>query len=84
MISMPSNTSGQLHQAASVGKVDLIRLYVKYGDDINSRNADGQTPLHLAYKYGQQDAVALLIALDADQTLRDNEQRVAADLLAGG
>lgn len=83
MISPPKDTSGQLHAAASAGRVDLIRLYVKYGDDINAINSEGQTPLHLAYKYGKTEAVAVLIELHADQTLRDKQQRVAADLACG-
>lgn len=81
MISLRSDVSGQLHKAASTGKVDLIRLYVKYGDDINAVNENGQTPLHLAYQHGQTEAVAVLIELQADQTRRDKQQRVASDLM---
>lgn len=72
---------GQLHRAAALGKVDLIRLYVKYGDDINARDEDGQTPLHLAYKYEQPAAVVALIDLYADQTIRNNDQKLPAQLI---
>jgi hypothetical protein len=37
-----------LHWAALKGYVDAVELLVKHGADVNARNGDGDTPLHLA------------------------------------
>ncbi|MDN0083296.1 ankyrin repeat domain-containing protein [Crenobacter sp. SG2305] len=75
------STHGQLHKAAASGKVDLVRLYVKYGDDINEIDQNGMTPLHLAYQNGQTQVVEALLELNADQTIKDSNLHVAYDLI---
>lgn len=72
---------GQLHRAAAAGKVDLIKLYVKYGDDVNARDPEGQTPLHLAYMHDQAAAVTALMDLSADPSIRNNDQKLPEQLM---
>ncbi|MCW3479783.1 ankyrin repeat domain-containing protein [Neisseriaceae bacterium JH1-16] len=75
------NLTDQLHQAAASGKVDLVRLYVKYGDNINAIDKNGMTPLHLAYLNGHQQVVEALLELHADQTIKDSNLHLAYDLI---
>ncbi|MDN0077596.1 ankyrin repeat domain-containing protein [Crenobacter sp. SG2303] len=83
-LALPRNQTGQLHQAAAAGQVDLVRLYVKYGDDINSTDQSGMTPLHVAYQNGCLSVVEALIALNADQTIKDHGDNCAYDLIKEG
>jgi ankyrin repeat protein len=81
MPSSKKNPTEQLHQAAASGKVDLVRLYVKYGDNINATDQNGMTPLHLAYQNGHQHVVEALLELHADQTIKDSNLHLAYDLI---
>jgi ankyrin repeat protein len=46
-----------LHEAALTGNLELVRLYVEKGAELNSRTDDGRTPLSEALR-GKHDAVA--------------------------
>lgn len=50
---------------------------------LDSRNNDGQTPLHLACQEGHLDVVRILISYGASLQLRDNEGRTPLDSAAG-
>jgi ankyrin repeat protein len=53
-----------LHLAAYRGNVGLIRVLVKSGGDLEARNADGRTPLHVALEYNNK-STDILIELGA-------------------
>ncbi|MGH9246699.1 MAG: ankyrin repeat domain-containing protein [Acidimicrobiales bacterium] len=55
--------------AASLGRIDVLRLLVDLGFDLNPANR--RTPLHEAAYHGRLDVVRELIALGADPTMRD-------------
>jgi ankyrin repeat protein len=59
----------KLHDAAKRGDVAAIRALSKQPELINSRTADGLTPLILAAKRGKVDAVNALAELGADLEL---------------
>ncbi|HEX8619742.1 MAG TPA: ankyrin repeat domain-containing protein [Thermoanaerobaculia bacterium] len=46
-----------LHEAAFTGNLDLVRLYLEKGAELNSRSDDGRTPLSEAMR-GKHNAVA--------------------------
>jgi hypothetical protein len=63
--------NASLHAAAEEGNIDIVKSLLERGVDINSRNADIQTPLHRAAAKGNVDVVRLLIERGAEVDSRD-------------
>ncbi|OCL14600.1 ankyrin repeat protein, partial [Glonium stellatum] len=55
-----------LHQAASTGSSQYIRMLAQSGANVNCRDNNEYTPLLLASEVGHLDAVQLLLQLGAD------------------
>jgi hypothetical protein len=55
-----SNTNTSLHLAVQNGNIDIVKMLLDAGHDINAVNADGQTPLHIAVQMGHTEIVQLL------------------------
>uniref|UniRef100_F6VZQ7 Ankyrin repeat domain 7 n=1 Tax=Monodelphis domestica TaxID=13616 RepID=F6VZQ7_MONDO len=67
---------GKLHKAASVGdlaKVQRHLLFKKH--DLNKRDKEHRTPLHLACANGYPDVVSLLVERKCKLNIRDSENR---------
>jgi ankyrin repeat protein len=61
-----------------------IKKLVWRGEDVNGLNHSKQSPLYVAAKYGNEDAVCLLIEKAADVTLQDASQRSCIHAAAEG
>ena len=57
---MSNQIDTPLHTAARNGNVEIVRILLANGSDVNVKNADGKTPLHLAVEEGYEEIVALL------------------------
>ncbi|KAL9961602.1 hypothetical protein ACROYT_G030573 [Oculina patagonica] len=69
-----------LHLTSENNDTELMELLVKHGADVNSRDAEGFTPLHVAVIRGKIKVVKKLVELKADVNLATTDGKDAADL----
>lgn len=50
-----------LHLAIAEGNIDVLRLLIERGADLNARNASGRLPLHDCFELGHDDFARLLL-----------------------
>lgn len=71
-----------LHRACYNNNVDIAKLLLQYGADVNARTVDQWTPLHSASKWSNAECVALLLQYGADVNAvsegRQNPLHIAA------
>jgi ankyrin repeat protein len=60
-----------LHYAAAAGDIDIMKLLLERHAYIDAESPTGTTPLMLAAREGQEDAVQLLLEEGADASLKD-------------
>lgn len=68
-----------LHYAASGPALQLVALFVERGAVIDALAANGNTPLMMAARYGDQRSAELLLAQGANPKLRNKAGLSAAD-----
>ncbi|XP_047095447.1 E3 ubiquitin-protein ligase KEG-like [Lolium rigidum] len=72
-----------LHTAAMINDAELVKIILEAGVDVNIRNAQNTTPLHVALNRGANSCVGLLLAAGANCNLQDddgdNSFHIAAD-----
>lgn len=59
-----------LFNSARYNKAEQLRKYIKLGVDVNTKDRDGSTPLHLASYHGHPQIVKLLLESGADTQVR--------------
>ena len=64
-----------LIDAASYGHLDICRLLIDKGAQVEAKDSDGWTPLHSAALRGHVEIVRLLCDRGADVEARDNGGR---------
>lgn len=69
-----------LHACIALGNsVDIARLLIEAGADVNATAAGGYTPLHIAASSGNRDMVLLLLERGADRIARCDQDKTPAD-----
>ncbi|KAF0297835.1 putative ankyrin repeat protein [Amphibalanus amphitrite] len=71
-----------LHMAAHRRDLDLARLFIEHGAEVNAQNGDGQTALHVAAAEGDECMVKYLHSLEADAAILDSHDRTALHVAA--
>jgi hypothetical protein len=61
-----------LHWAAMIGHVEISRLLLQNGAEVNAKDSDGKSPFHWAAIFGHVDILHLLVENGADLETQDN------------
>lgn len=69
-----------LPAACRDGDLELARLLLSAGADVNARDKSGETPLHRAAEEGRADVVRLLLEAGAESEAADVGGLLAADV----
>jgi ankyrin repeat protein len=69
-----------LHYAATGPNVEVVALLLGLGASIDGRAPNGNTPLMMAARFGDENSVKLLVQRGANKTLRNDRNQTAADL----
>ena len=67
----------KLLDASDEGILNIVKLLIKLGADINAKNYDGNTPLIFASANGYLDIVKLLIENGADINVKNKRKHTA-------
>tara|TARA_B110000977_G_scaffold36279_2_gene48564 strand:+ start:8240 stop:8725 length:486 start_codon:yes stop_codon:yes gene_type:complete len=63
------NKNAPLHIAAQNGHLELTKMLLEKGAEVNAQNAGGQTALHMATSYDLDTVVKVLVDAGADGSL---------------
>ncbi|XP_068442263.1 protein phosphatase 1 regulatory subunit 12A isoform X1 [Clinocottus analis] len=69
-----------LHVAAAKGYVEVLKLLIQTGYDVNIKDFDGWTPLHAASHWGKQEACRILVENLCDMDLINKMGQTALDV----
>jgi uncharacterized protein len=76
---IPRNGETALHGLALNGKIDLLRIFLDKGAQVNEATNEGVTPLHLTAGNGNDECVQFLIERGADVNIKAKEGKTAMD-----
>jgi ankyrin len=82
--SVDADTRGfYLSEDTQQRSIDSLKLLIKAGGDVNSKDSRGLTPLHEAARWGWNDVVQFLVASGADLHAKDNRGNTPVDSAMG-
>ncbi|XP_031099699.1 E3 ubiquitin-protein ligase KEG-like [Ipomoea triloba] len=62
-----------LHTTAMINDLELVKIILDFGVDVNIRNVHNTIPLHVALNRGAKSCVGLLLSAGANCNLQDDE-----------
>lgn len=71
-----------VHLAARRKDLDMVKILVDYGANVDSQNGEGQTPLHIASAEGDDLLVKYFYSVRASASITDNQDRTPMHLAA--
>ncbi|XP_076863142.1 protein phosphatase 1 regulatory subunit 12A-like isoform X1 [Brachyhypopomus gauderio] len=76
----PNTRATALHVASAKGYIEVLKVLLQCGMDVDSRDCDGWTPLHAAAHWGQEEACTLLADNMCDMNAVNNVGQTALDV----
>ncbi|XP_020559658.2 protein phosphatase 1 regulatory subunit 12A isoform X4 [Oryzias latipes] len=76
----PNTKATALHVAAAKGYIEVIKVLLQCGVDVDSRDTDGWTPLHAAAHWGQEEVCSLLADSMCDMGALNNVGQTPLDV----
>ncbi|KAM9375943.1 protein phosphatase 1 regulatory subunit 12A isoform 3-T3 [Pholidichthys leucotaenia] len=70
----PNTKATALHVAAAKGYIEVLKVLLQCGVDVDSRDIDGWTPLHAGAHWGQEEVCTLLVDHMCDMGAVNNGQ----------
>ncbi|XP_077288215.1 rabankyrin-5 [Arctopsyche grandis] len=71
---MVSDQQTPLHLCCAWGLMNVIQTLIEHGANVNARDSDGKTPLHIAIENQHPEIISLLLSQPSnDLTLRDKQ-----------
>lgn len=70
---LAANGDTALHLASRKRDVDMVRILVDYGANVDQQNGDGQSPLHIAAEQGDEALVKYFYGVRASAGIIDNQ-----------
>ncbi|XP_063684767.1 BCL-6 corepressor-like isoform X2 [Bolinopsis microptera] len=70
-----------LHWACKLGRIDMAKILLEAGSEVNMKSNSGHTPLHLAAQTGKTDLIELIIRYGADKDIRDHKGKKSGHYL---
>jgi hypothetical protein len=85
LASVPDASNGNcpIHIAAQNGHLEILKVLVEKGADVNAQNGGGQTPLHMTVSYDIEECVAFLKSHGAKGDVKNKEGHRAEHGLSG-
>ncbi|XP_059469706.1 protein phosphatase 1 regulatory subunit 12C-like isoform X3 [Neocloeon triangulifer] len=76
----PKTGATALHVASAKGYIQVMKMLLQAGADVNGQDSDGWTPLHAASHWAQKDACQLLIDNLCDMEVKNFVGQTAEDI----
>lgn len=72
-----------MHLAARRRDIDMVRILVDYGANVNVQNGEGQTALHICTAEGDEALLKYFYGVRASASIADNLDRTPMHVAAG-
>lgn len=70
-IESPKTGATPLHVASAKGYLDVMKILLQIGADVDKQDVDGWTPLHAAAHWGQKEAAQVLVENFSDMDAKN-------------